>query len=162
MIFLTVGTEKFPFNRLIKALDDAVLQGRVKDKVFAQTGSSGYLPTSFPYIKFMSFNDMKTNIERSEIIVSHAGVGTTILALSMGKVPIIFPRKRCFGEHLDDHQLEFAAKMSAAGKVIVAESEEDLIKKVIGYKTFLPMTSRLSGKNKNSLMDSLRDICCGS
>ena len=35
MIFVTVGTEKFPFDRLIRAIDKGLERGGINDRVFA-------------------------------------------------------------------------------------------------------------------------------
>ena len=38
MIFVAVGTQKFPFNRLLKGIDDLMDQGQLEEEVFAQIG----------------------------------------------------------------------------------------------------------------------------
>ena len=40
MIFITLGSQKFQFNRLLKAIDKLVEQGKIKEEVFAQIGIS--------------------------------------------------------------------------------------------------------------------------
>lgn len=42
MIFITLGSQKFQFNRLLKALDDLVEEGAIQEEVFAQIGYSDY------------------------------------------------------------------------------------------------------------------------
>jgi UDP-N-acetylglucosamine transferase subunit ALG13 len=44
MIFVTVGTDHHPFDRLIKTVDELKSQGVISEDVFIQTGSSVYLP----------------------------------------------------------------------------------------------------------------------
>ena len=44
MIFITLGSQKFQFNRLLKAVDELVAAGKIKDEVFAQIGYSDYKP----------------------------------------------------------------------------------------------------------------------
>ena len=46
MIFITLGSQKFQFNRLLKAVDELVAAGKIKDEVFAQIGYSDYKPMS--------------------------------------------------------------------------------------------------------------------
>ena len=43
-IFVTLGSQKFQFNRLLQALDDLMEQQTGSDSVFAQTGYSDYQP----------------------------------------------------------------------------------------------------------------------
>lgn len=49
MIFITLGSQKFQFNRLLKAVDELVAAGKIKDEVFAQIGYSDYKPMNYKY-----------------------------------------------------------------------------------------------------------------
>ena len=40
MIFITLGSQKFQFNRLLKTVDELVERGIIKEEVFAQIGFS--------------------------------------------------------------------------------------------------------------------------
>jgi len=133
MIFVTVGSEKFPFDRLIRILDNAVKAGRIKEDVFAQIGNSAYVPSSFEYCDFLAFRDIIAFINKSDMVITHAGVGSILLCLSLGKHPVIFPRLSAFGEHLDDHQLELSKNLENTGKVLVAYDEKGLLSKIEGY-----------------------------
>ena len=137
MIFVTVGTEKFSFHRMIKVLDEAAASGLIKDELFGQVGTTSYAPEHFRFKAFLSFEQMVDKIKQAKIVIAHAGVGTSLLSLSLGKTPIIFPRRREFGEHLDDHQVEFAKKMDSAGRLIIAYDEKELIEKIISYPSFI-------------------------
>ena len=53
MIFITLGSQKFQFNRLLKAVDELVAAGKIKDEVFAQIGYSDYKPTNYKYEQFL-------------------------------------------------------------------------------------------------------------
>ena len=162
MIFVMVGTEKFPFDRLFKAIDNGIKTGRIKQKVFAQTGPSAYIPLSFDYTtELLPFDELVEFIQRSDIVVAHAGVGSTLLCLSMGKIPILFPRYGRLGEHFDDHQVELARQMERESKVLCAYNEEDLLYKISSYKDLasqLKKSDSGSNSNKKDLIDYLRKI----
>ena len=53
MIFITLGSQKFQFNRLLKAVDELVAAGKIKDEVFAQIGYSDYKPMNYKYEQFL-------------------------------------------------------------------------------------------------------------
>lgn len=75
MIFVTVGTERFPFNRLIAAVDK--LQDSFNgEPVFMQTGSCTYSP-SCPHQAFIPYHDFCEKIREARIVISHAGAGTS-------------------------------------------------------------------------------------
>ena len=44
MILVTVGSQKFQFNRLLQEIDKLIEEGIIKEKVFAQIGVSDYIP----------------------------------------------------------------------------------------------------------------------
>lgn len=124
MIFVTVGTERFPFNRLIKALDEfqADLQG---EQVFMQIGYATYVP-SCAHSRLLSYDDFRQKIIDARIIVSHAGVGTLLMCASQGKKPIMMARRKCYGEHVDDHQQMLANRLASRGGILLADNPEDL------------------------------------
>ena len=90
MIFATVGHE-LRFDRLIKGLDDwAFASGN--DDIFAQVaelGDNGYSPRNFEWQSFLDPDTFKSNFEKADLIVAHAGMGTIITALTMKKPLLI-------------------------------------------------------------------------
>ena len=44
MIFVTVGSRNYPFDRLFKKLDMLFEEGVITDSMFAQIGTSTYQP----------------------------------------------------------------------------------------------------------------------
>ena len=160
MIFLTVGTEKFPLDRLLKAVDEAVGNKKIDQAVFGQIGKSGYKPQWFSYKEFFEFAQMKKFIQEAEIVVSHAGIGSTLLCLNLEKIPILFPRRLDFGEHLDNHQVEFAKKIEAVGKVLVAYDEKDLMHKILNYQKLVSQLKLQSvDVSRDGLINHLKEIC---
>ena len=65
MIFITLGSQKFQFNRLLKKVDELIGEGVVKDDVFAQIGASDYKPKNYAYKEFLSREEFveKTNAD---------------------------------------------------------------------------------------------------
>lgn len=160
MIFITVGTEKFPFDRLFQAIDEALKNKEIEQEIFVQMGSSKFKPKFFRYKNYVDFDDMVKFIKKSDIVISHAGIGSTLLCLSLGKTPILFARNVVFGEHLDNHQIDFARKMETLGKVLVAYTKEELIYKIKYYKKTLAQLKPLfAEKSKDRLINYLNKIC---
>lgn len=106
-IFITLGSQKFQFNRLLKAVDELCEQGIVNaEDVFAQIGYSDYIPKDFNYKKFLDRTEFSNEMEKSDIIITHGGTGAIIGAVKKGKKVIAVPRLAKYGEHVDDHQLQ--------------------------------------------------------
>ena len=102
MIFITLGSQKFQFNRLLKAIDNL----DTNDEIFAQIGYSDYKPKKFRYKAFLDREEFDTMMEKSDIVVTHGGTGAIIGAVKKGKKVIAVPRLAKFGEHVDDHQIQ--------------------------------------------------------
>lgn len=164
MIFVTVGTEKFAFDRLLSAVHGALERGIIKDEVVAQVGHS---KASYPLFRardFFDFDEQSRLIAKADIVVAHAGEGSTLISLSSGKVPLLFPRRSEFGEHVDDHQWELARRLEETGKVLVAYDAQDLIEKILHYKELCARLSApgSSSESKRELLEYLASICSRS
>ena len=112
MIFVTVGTHEQPFNRLIKEVDRLVETGVIKDDVFIQTGYSTYEPKFCKWSNLISFDEMNKLMRTSDIIITHGGPATFMSAVSNGKRTIVVPRQEKYGEHVNDHQVDFSRKVN--------------------------------------------------
>lgn len=106
MIFITLGSQKFQFNRLLKAVDNLIENGRITDVVFAQIGYSDYKPVRYRYKSFIDRDEFDIEMEKGDIIITHGGTGAIIGAVKKGKKVIAVPRLAKYGEHVDDHQLQ--------------------------------------------------------
>lgn len=148
MIFVTVGTEKFPFDRLIRIIDIAVKDKSFSDEVFMQIGTSSYKPKNCSWKRFIEFNEMIDFIKKAKITITHAGVGTLLLSLTLNKIPLLFPRRKQYAEHLDDHQIEFTEKIEKEGKVIAAYNELDLISKIQNYDSLMRKITNMDSDRK--------------
>lgn len=110
MIFITLGSQKFQFNRLLKAVDDLIGKGIVTDEVFAQSGYSDYKPKNYSYKKFLDRDEFAACEAKADIVITHGGTGAIIGAVKKGKKVIAVPRLAKYKEHVDDHQLQLIAQ----------------------------------------------------
>ena len=122
MIFVTVGTNEAPFDRLVRAIDCL----RADEEVVAQCGPSSHRPARAVSVDFLAFEDLVELVRRARIVVTHAGVGSTMVALANGKRPVVVPRLRRYGEAVDDHQLPFARRLAERGLVTLVEDPAGL------------------------------------
>jgi beta-1,4-N-acetylglucosaminyltransferase len=106
MIFVTVGNDFRSFDRLLKKMDEVA--PLIPNEIVMQRGYSRYLPKNTKYFNFVSMNIAIEYIQKSELVVSHAGIGTIILCKEYGIPILIFPRRKGYGEHMNDHQMEIA------------------------------------------------------
>lgn len=126
MIFVTLGSQKFPFNRLLQKLDEMKAAGLIADEIFAQTGASTYVPRHFQTRDFMDRDTFAQHMAAAELVITHAGTGAIIGAVKQGKKVIALPRLAKYGEHVDDHQTQIVAQFSEMGIIEPCYDTEDL------------------------------------
>lgn len=126
MIFVTLGSQKFQFNRLIKKIDELVADGVITDEVFAQIGYSDYKPQNYKYKDFLDREEFSAWVDKADLVITHGGTGAIIGAVKKGKKVIAVPRLSCYGEHVDDHQLQIINEFEEMGIIIACRDVEDL------------------------------------
>jgi UDP-N-acetylglucosamine transferase subunit ALG13 len=136
VIFLTVG-HQMPFDRLVRAVDEWARRCERAD-VFAQIGEGEYWPSAFPAAPFLTPLQFQQRMEQASAIVSHAGTGTIIAALQLGKPLLVLPRRADLGETRNDHQRATADHFGANGQILVAPDEDALVAMMDDLQTFEP------------------------
>lgn len=131
MIYITVGTQKFQFNRLFVELDKIIEEGKIDCSVFAQIGTSSYSPKNYKFDKFINHNQHQELVKKAQIIICHAGTSSIIEGLKANKKVIVVPRKKEFDEHVDNHQTEIAKVFQEKNYIEVVDNIEDLYNKIL-------------------------------
>ena len=159
MIFLTVGTTKFTFNRLIKAVARILLDMDSDEKLVAQIGPNNY---RFKYknketFSEAAFDKMVKYLSRARVVIGHGGFGTSLLGITYSKnKPLVVPRSKEFGEHVDDHQIYLAKYLAEKELVKVALPNDDLESTLLDYLAFPPKNnSKKLYTNKKMLIENL-------
>ncbi len=131
MIFTTVGTHEQQFNRLVKYMDQWAYEH--EEKVFLQTGYSTYEPRWCEWKKTVSHDEVKKSILTSRIVITHGGPSSFLLPLQYGKIPIVVPRKKDYGEHVNDHQVLFCEQVAAKWKSIIVVNDIEMLGHIIEH-----------------------------
>lgn len=161
MILVTVGTQKFQFNRLLEAVDRLAEDRVIRESVLAQVGCSTYVPRNFRAVDFLTKEEMAAAMESCSLLITHSGVGTILAGLRAGKKIIVVPRKKAFGEHVDDHQEQIAAKFEEMGYVRVCREIGELGSCYAGMEDFpcrrLEPDFSKTAKLINGYLDDIED-----
>lgn len=126
MIFVTLGSQKFQFDRLLKKLDELVVNGQIEDSVFAQIGYSDYQPRHFAYEKFLNREEFGKRMQECDIVVTHGGTGAIVGAVKKGKKVIAVARLAEYGEHVDDHQIQILKQFGEMNLILSCYELEEL------------------------------------
>lgn len=159
MIFLTVGTDHHQFSRLLKTVDHFARDRTINpDEVLVQYGLNRY---RFRYVRncvdFLTFEEMLSNIERSEITITHAST-TAMLAILKGKVPIVIPRDPHYREIIDSHQLEFADRLKSELPMLVVRDVVDLNDVVVNYRDYSESVRCRAEESRSNIHEAVREL----
>lgn len=122
MIFVTLGTNEQPFERL--AAYAARLDG--DEELVVQYGSARGEHGRGRWVDFLAWEEMVELMTAARAVVAHAGMGSILLARRCGKLPIVVARRGELGEAVDDHQDPIARRLAREGMVLLADGEEEL------------------------------------
>ncbi|MEM7715538.1 MAG: glycosyltransferase [Cyanobacteria bacterium P01_A01_bin.68] len=118
MILVTVGTEQFPFNRLMGWIEGLLECGAIQEEVVVQAGSCTVTPENTTCHTVLPEVQFKELVRAARVVISHCGEGSYLL-FSQLQVPfVLVPRSARFGEHVDDHQVELADALGDLGMPI--------------------------------------------
>ncbi|BCA63399.1 hypothetical protein HMP09_2633 [Sphingomonas sp. HMP9] len=123
MILLTVGTQ-LPFDRFVTIVDR--LAPTLPQPVFAQIGEGVYRPKNMEWRSFVGPIEFERRIEQCSYIISHAGIGTVVMAQRHRKGVILFPRVAALDEHRNDHQLATVRALGSRSGIAIALDETEL------------------------------------
>lgn len=133
MILVTVGTEKYPFDRLMIWLN-VLIQHHLLDveqeEVIAQYGNCRILPRGVRVYDLLPGTKFQSLLQSARLVISHCGEGSIDTLEALNVPYILVPRSSRFGEHVDDHQVELATALADMG-VPVAWSPGDLIRFIV-------------------------------
>lgn len=127
MIFISLGSQKFQFNRVLEEMDRLIKEEYIQCKVFAQIGYSTYIPKYYEYSKFLDKNEYLAKIENSSIVVTHGGTGSIINSVKKEKMVIGIPRLEKYGEHVDNHQLDIIEQFAEAELIYAIKEMDELL-----------------------------------
>jgi UDP-N-acetylglucosamine transferase subunit ALG13 len=121
-VVVTVGTDHHPFDRLIGWINDCLARYPERStEFFVQSGTASVTPAC-PWSRFLRTDQLGALLDGAEVIVCHGGPASIASAWSRGQVPIVVPRLRRLGEHVDDHQLDFCVQVAEVGRIRLAQT----------------------------------------
>ena len=120
VIFVTLGTQAYQFDRLLRGLEG------VGEELVVQGGPSSVRPAGATWFDFLEYPALLEHIRRARVVVSHAGIGSVITVVAENKRPVVVPRLHRYGEAVDDHQVPIARRLADAGLVSLVEDPDQL------------------------------------
>ena len=132
MIFVTVGTQRQSFKRLIEYIS----KSNLKDVII----QNGYTKCSYENIKclgFMKKEEMNKYIDDADYVITHAGI-TILELLEKNKKVIVIPREKRYHEHINNHQFEICDELEKEAYILVAKTYDEFIDCINKINKFKP------------------------
>jgi UDP-N-acetylglucosamine--N-acetylmuramyl-(pentapeptide) pyrophosphoryl-undecaprenol N-acetylglucosamine transferase len=121
-VVVTVGSMHHPMTRLLEQLNAVLPEGA---EVVWQLGHTPAIPgmRADRIEEFITHDELTDLMREAHVVVCHAGVGSALQAMSVGKAPILVPRLIEHGEHVDDHQEQIAKRLGDLGLAMPVYAE---------------------------------------
>lgn len=158
MILVTVGAQ-MPFDRMVKAVDDWA-GARARTDVFAQVGDTPWRPKHIRWQAFLEPPEFRRLMQDARAVVAHAGMGSILTALELGKPILVMPRRGDLRETRNDHQVATAQRFRALGRVSVAMDERELPCR-LDELDLLTASERIRPHASEQLLSVLRGFIAG-
>ncbi len=120
-VVITIGTLDFSFQRLLDRLK-SILPAQVDVVVQAGPDSSRVNWPGARVEAMMAPDELGRLMEQADVVVTHAGIGSALMAFEAGKSPVLVPRMKNHGEHVDDHQTQIARQFAERGLAVMADA----------------------------------------
>lgn len=111
-LVVTLGTMPQSFRPLLARLVE-ILPPQVE--AFWQTGGTPADGLGIAATSFVPAAALEAAMRQADAVVAHAGCGSALTALKVGKCPILVPRDPHEQEIVDAHQTEVAAQLDSRG-----------------------------------------------
>jgi UDP-N-acetylglucosamine--N-acetylmuramyl-(pentapeptide) pyrophosphoryl-undecaprenol N-acetylglucosamine transferase len=122
-VVVTLGTmERYSFRRLVER---AIAIVPTDAEILWQVGCTDVADLPISAHTHLPAHELRAMIEAADVMIAHAGCGSSVTALEAGKKPVLVPREAAYGENIDDHQVHLAKELSTRDLAIV-RSVEDL------------------------------------
>lgn len=138
MILVLLGTQHNEFTRLLQEIDECIKNKIIDEEVIVQAGFTKYESKKMRIFDMIPKLDLDEFVERADLVITHGGVGSIIMALNKNKKVIAVPRLHEYGEHVNDHQRQIIKVFSEKGYLIGLQNVEDMPEALKDIKTFVP------------------------
>lgn len=133
MIFVTLGTNDKQFVRLLDAVEKAIEDKVIHDRVVVQAGFTKYESKNMEIFDSMDRDKFSSFMNEADLIITHGGVGTIMTALQERKKILAAARLAQYHEHVNDHQIQLLTSFDEQGYLVYMRDLTDIapyIKKV--------------------------------
>ncbi|MBR0479575.1 MAG: hypothetical protein IJJ24_10835 [Solobacterium sp.] len=154
MILVSLGTNDKSFERLLKAVEKAMEDGTITDRVVVQAGFTDYHSERMEVFSSIPGEQFEKLMDEADLIITHGGAGTIMTALKKGKCILGAARLAKYHEHVNDHQIQLLTAFEEKGYLIYMHDLEKLPEYIRKAGDFTPQPFR---SNTSVIVDYLNE-----
>lgn len=155
MLLVLLGTQNNSFHRLLEEVQKNINNGNIKEEVIVQKGYTKFVSKEMTLYNQIPTDEMKSLINKADLVITHGGVGSIITSLECGKKVIAVPRLKRYSEHVNDHQYDIIKSFDEGGYIIGLNGVEELEEALKKVKKFEP---REYVKNTGNIIEIVSDF----
>jgi UDP-N-acetylglucosamine transferase subunit ALG13 len=95
-------------------------------EIFGQVATGLHRPTNFPFADYLTPDKYRQTFGEAKLIISHAGIGTILTAMTQSKRIVIMPRRADLKETRSDHQMATLRALKGHPGIYAARDEAEL------------------------------------
>ena len=126
MIFVTLGTQDKPFERLLASIEEQIEKGNIIEEVVVQAGYTKYATEKMQVFDLVDREEFVRLVNECNILITHGGLGSILTGLKNNKKVIACPRLYKYGEHMNDHQMQIVSVFAKEGYLLEYQENDDL------------------------------------
>ncbi|MDN3686559.1 PssE/Cps14G family polysaccharide biosynthesis glycosyltransferase [Cyclobacterium jeungdonense] len=138
MILVLLGTFPTQFERPLIAIDTLCREGIIREEVIVQNGFTKFPSEYLTYKPFLPVEELDHLYREARIVISHAGSGSLLKGIKMGKKIIAIPRMPKYGEVVDNHQMEILSEFENENYLLGWRETDQLKELLIRTENFKP------------------------
>ncbi len=157
MILVLLGTQHNEFTRLLQEIENCIKLGIINEKVVVQAGVTKFESSNMEIFDMISKEELEKYVEEADLIITHGGVGSIIMALNKNKKVIAVPRLHEYNEHVNDHQRQIVKVFNEKKYIIGIQNVEDLSEALKQIKDFKPQKYQSNNTKMISIIENFID-----
>ncbi len=157
MILILLGTQDNSFHRLLEEVQALIDKKVITEKVVVQAGRTKYESKDMEIHSLMPEEELKEIMKKADLVITHGGVGSIVMALKMEKKVIAVPRLSEFGEHINNHQIQIIETFNSQEFLIGITDLKELGNALEKAKEFKPKKFKSETEHMINLIEEFID-----
>ena len=157
MILVLLGTQHNEFTRLLKKIEECKINGTIKEDIIVQAGFTKYETDQMKIFDMISKDVLEDLIQKADVIITHGGIGSIIMALKKHKKVIAVPRLHQFNEHINDHQKQIINVFNEKRYLIGIQDVDELPQALEQIQDFSPKEYEANNKKMINIIENFID-----